>query len=116
MCIYIFKYALPLYKVHLLSYLLYSDQWGRNKVSYEPPHEISNNDINAASKASNQPAQFAHSDQSLCWSLNYYMTVKILIEHSPKARLGMLVHIAKSSLMYPEMLEVSPGSSYRTFS
>ena len=24
---------------------------------------------------------YAHSDQSLCWSLEYYMSVKLLIEH-----------------------------------
>ena len=42
----------------------------------EPRHEISNNVVCATSKASDQP----QSDQSLCWSLEYSMTVKLLTE------------------------------------
>ena len=41
-------------------------------------HEISNNLVYATSKGSDQPAQ---SDQSLCLSLEYSMTVELLTEH-----------------------------------
>ena len=41
-------------------------------------YEISINVVCASSKASDQPAQ---SDQSLCESLEYSMTVKLLTEH-----------------------------------
>ena len=44
----------------------------------EPWHEISNNVVCATSKASDQPAQ---SDQSLCLSLDYSMSGKLLSEH-----------------------------------
>ena len=40
-------------------------------------HEISNNVVCATSKGSDQPAP----DQSLCKSLEYSMTVKLLTEH-----------------------------------
>ena len=43
---------------------------------FEPVHEISNNVICATSKAA-----YAQSDQSLCLSLEYSMTVKLLTEH-----------------------------------
>ena len=33
------------------------------------------------SKASDQPAHHAQSDQSLCWSLKYSITVNLLTEH-----------------------------------
>ena len=42
--------------------------------AYEPQHEISNNVVCATSKGSDQP------DQSLCLSLEYSMTVKLLIK------------------------------------
>ena len=48
--------------------------------TYEPRHEISNNVVCATSKASDQPA-YAQSDQRLCQSLEYSMTVKLLTEH-----------------------------------
>ena len=38
---------------------------------YEPRHKISNNVVCA----------YAQADQSLCWSLEYFMTVKLLTEH-----------------------------------
>ena len=44
---------------------------------YEPRHEISNNVVFATSKDSDQSAQ---SDQSLCLSLEYSLTVKLLTE------------------------------------
>ena len=46
----------------------------------EPVHETSNNVVCATSKASDQPAH-TRSDQSLCWSLEYSMIVKLLNEH-----------------------------------
>ena len=49
--------------------------------NFEPRHEVSNNVVCATSKASDQPAHYAQSDQSLCLSLEYYMTVKLQIEH-----------------------------------
>ena len=42
----------------------------------EPPHEISKNVICATRKSSDQ------TDQSLCWSLEYFMTVKLLTEQT----------------------------------
>ena len=45
-------------------------------IAYEPVHEIFNNVVCATSKAS-----YAQSDQSLCLSLEYSMTVKLLTEH-----------------------------------
>ena len=45
----------------------------------EPVHEISNNVVCATSKTSDQA--YAQSDQSLCWSLEYSMLVKLLTEH-----------------------------------
>ena len=45
---------------------------------FEPRHEISNNVVCATSKGSDQPAQ---ADQRLCWSHEYYMSVKLLTEH-----------------------------------
>ena len=60
----------------------------------EPVHEISNNVVCATSKASDQPAHtcnlirafasacaYAQSDQSLCLSIEYPMSVKLLTEH-----------------------------------
>ena len=48
----------------------------------EPVHEISNNVVCATSKASDQPAHTRSlSDQSLCWSFEYSMIVKLLTEH-----------------------------------
>ena len=44
----------------------------------EPVYAISDNVVCATSKASDQPAQ---SDQSLCSSLEYFMSVKLLTEH-----------------------------------
>ena len=45
-------------------------------------HEISNNLVCMTSKASDQPAHiYAQSDQSLCYSLEYSMIVKLLTEH-----------------------------------
>ena len=46
-----------------------------------PWHGISNNVVCATCKASDQPAQYAQSDQSLCYSLEYSMIVKLLTEH-----------------------------------
>ena len=46
--------------------------------TYGPVHEISNNVVCATSEGSDQPAQ---SDQSLCSSLDYSMSVKLLTEH-----------------------------------
>ena len=46
-------------------------------VKIEPRHEISNNVVCATSKGSHQLGQF---DQSLCKSLEYSMTVKLLTE------------------------------------
>ena len=46
-----------------------------------PWHGISNNVVCATCKASDQPAQYARSDQSLCYSLEYSMIVKLLTEH-----------------------------------
>ena len=43
---------------------------------FEPVHEISNNVVCATSKALDQPAHREQSDQSLCKSLEYSMTVK----------------------------------------
>ena len=48
--------------------------------SNEPQHEISNNVVCATSKASDQPAH-TQSDQSLCLSLGYSMSVKLLTKH-----------------------------------
>ena len=48
---------------------------------YEPVHGISNNVVYATSNASDQPAQYAQSDQSLCLSLEFSMSVKLLTEH-----------------------------------
>ena len=42
----------------------------------EPRHEISNNVVCAASKGSDQTAQ-----THICWSLEYSLSVKLLIEH-----------------------------------
>ena len=50
----------------------------------EPWHEISNNLVCATSKGSDQPAHT--SDQSLCWLLEYFMIVKLLIEHHLELR------------------------------
>ena len=50
----------------------------------EPRHEISNNVVRATSKGLDQPAHYAQSDQSLCHSLEYSMTVKLLTEHRLK--------------------------------
>ena len=47
-------------------------------IRIEPVHEISNNVVCATSKTSDQPA---HTDQSLCLSLEYSMSVKLLTEH-----------------------------------
>ena len=45
-------------------------------------HEISNNLVCMTSKASDTPARiYAQSDQSLCYSLEYSMIVKLLTEH-----------------------------------
>ena len=40
--------------------------------------------ICATSKVSDQPTLYAQSDQSLCWSLECSMTVKLLTEHHLK--------------------------------
>ena len=50
------------------------------KLLNELRHEISKNVVCVTSKASDQPAH-AQSDQSHCWSLDYSMMVKLLIEH-----------------------------------
>ena len=48
----------------------------------EPRHEISNNVVCATSKASDQPAHMRSLiRQSLCLSLEYSMSVKLLTEH-----------------------------------
>ena len=58
----------------------------------EPRHEISNNVVYATSKGSDQPVHtrsliprpacaYAQSDQSLCKSLEYSMSVKLLTEY-----------------------------------
>ena len=47
----------------------------------EPVHEISNNVVCATSKASDQPAHRCNLDQSLCLSLEYPISVKLLTEH-----------------------------------
>ena len=49
---------------------------GAQQMLYEPVHENSNNVVYVTSKASDQP-----SDQSLCLSLEYSMSVKLLTEH-----------------------------------
>ena len=46
---------------------------------FEPVHEISNNVVCATSQASE--SAYAQSDQSLCQSLAYFTTVKLLTEH-----------------------------------
>ena len=46
----------------------------RNLQTYEPRHELSNNVVCATSKA------YAQSDQSLCLSLEYSMTPRLLTE------------------------------------
>ena len=46
----------------------------------EPRHEISNNVVCPTSKVSDQPAH-AQSDQRLCLSLEYSLTVKLPNEH-----------------------------------
>ena len=51
----------------------HGDPLGDSRCSFEPRHEISNNMVCAASKAQT-------SDQSLCLSLEYSMTVKLLTE------------------------------------
>ena len=48
-------------------------------------HEISNNVVCATSKASDQPVHM-QSDQSLCLSLKYSTTVKLLTEHHLELR------------------------------
>ena len=50
------------------------------RITHEPQHEISNNVVCATSKASDHPAH-TQSDQSLCLSLEYSMSVKLLNEH-----------------------------------
>ena len=50
--------------------------------TYEPWHGISNNVECATSKASDQACAYAQSDQSLCWSLEYSMSFKLLNEHN----------------------------------
>ena len=54
-----------------------------NDVSaFEPRHEISNNVVCMTSKALDQPAHTRSLiRQSLWWSLEYYMTVKLLTKH-----------------------------------
>ena len=49
--------------------------------TYKLRHGISNNVICALNKDSDQPAQYAQSDQSLCFSLEYSVTVKLLTDH-----------------------------------
>ena len=49
------------------------------QIFFEPWHGISNNVVCATSKASDQPAH-GQSDQSLCLSLEYSMSVKLLTE------------------------------------
>ena len=41
---------------------------------------FSNNVVCETSKASDQPAPMCKHDQSLCWSLAYFMSVELLIE------------------------------------
>ena len=43
---------------------------------FEPRHQISNNVVCATSKCA-----YAQSGESLCWSFEYSMTVKLLTEH-----------------------------------
>ena len=50
------------------------------KLKIEPRHDISNNVVYVTSKDSDQPAH-TQSDQSLCLSLEYSMSVKLLTEH-----------------------------------
>ena len=56
-----------------------------HRVMIELRHEISNNVESETSKASDQPAliisyhrSYTQSDQSLCYSLEYFMSVKLL--------------------------------------
>ena len=52
------------------------------KNTYEPRHEISKNVVCATSKVSDQSAHMRSPDQSLCESLEYSMTVKLLtVQH-----------------------------------
>ena len=47
-----------------------------------PRHEISNNVVCATSKGSDQPAHTRSLIRArVCWSLEYYMSVKLLTEH-----------------------------------
>ena len=49
---------------------------------YEPQHEISNNLVCSTSKGTDQPAHYAQSDQSLCSSLEYSMTLRPLTDQT----------------------------------
>ena len=49
--------------------------------SHEPRHEISDNVLCAISKRLRSACAYAQSDQSLCLSFEYFMSVKLLIEH-----------------------------------
>ena len=60
------------------------------KIVIEPWHEIFNNLVFATSKGSDQP------DQSLCWSLKYSMTDKLLTE--PHLRFLSLKEAAQARL------------------
>ena len=53
----------------------------RYDLTIEPVHEISNNVLCATNKGSDQTAHaYAQSDQSLCSSFEYSMSVKLLTE------------------------------------
>ena len=49
--------------------------------TYEPVHEISNNVVCATKQRLRPACACAQSDQSLCLSLDYSMSVKLLTEH-----------------------------------
>ena len=51
------------------------------KNSNQPVHEISNNAVCAISRALRSACAYAQSDQSLCLSLEYPMSVNLLTEH-----------------------------------
>ena len=48
----------------------------------EPWYEISNNLVCVTSKGSDQPLAYALSNQSLCLSFKYSMSVKLITEHN----------------------------------
>ena len=50
-------------------------------IKFEPVHEISNNVVCVTSKASDQPAHMRGLIRTITGYFEYFMTVKLLIEH-----------------------------------